>query len=87
MSYDNTNSGMMSRNDKKENDKQPDFKGFVDVEGVEYWLSAWVKTAGEQSKTPGRKFFSISLTPKNATGGNSETPAPASNDFDDDIPF
>jgi hypothetical protein len=27
MSYDNTNSGMLARNDKKETEKHPDFKG------------------------------------------------------------
>ena len=43
MSYDNTNSGMLARNDKKETEKHPDFKGSINVDGVEYWLSAWVR--------------------------------------------
>lgn len=84
--YDDTNSGMMSRNDNKTNENQPDFKGFVNVEGVEYWLSAWVKVAGEMAKNPGRKFFSISLTPKQEQA-NASAPAPPSSDFEDDIPF
>ena len=33
--YDNTNSGMLSRNDRKETEKHPDFKGFCDIEGTE----------------------------------------------------
>lgn len=85
--YDDTNSGMMSRNDNKTSDNQPDFKGFVNVEGTEYWLSAWVKVAGEMAKQPGRKFFSIALTPKEATRSADGTGAAAEPPLDDDIPF
>ena len=45
MSYDNTNSGMLARNDRKEKETHPDFKGSINVDGVDYWLSAWVKKA------------------------------------------
>ena len=91
--YDNTNTGMLSRNDRQEpGSKQPDFKGFADIEGTEYWISAWVKEAGPNSKNPGRKFFSLRFEPKNppaqaaapATGGQAPTPPPFD---DDDIPF
>ena len=89
--YDNTNTGMLSRNDRKEKDTHPDFRGFADIEGTEYWISAWVKEAGQQAKNPGRKFFSLRFEPKNppaqaaapAAGGQAST-AP---DYDDDIPF
>jgi hypothetical protein len=58
MSYDNTNSGMLARNDKKETEKHPDFKGSINVDGVDYWLSAWVREGKEGGKMEGRKFFS-----------------------------
>jgi hypothetical protein len=57
--YDNTNSGVLFRNDRRERDTQPEFTGNLDVGGVEYWLSAWVK----ESKA-GRKFFKLSVQPK-----------------------
>ena len=62
--YDNTNTGMLSRNDRKETEKHPDFKGFADIEGTEYWISGWIREAGPNSKTPGRKFFSLRFEPK-----------------------
>lgn len=49
--YDNTNSGFIGKNDKKTEDKHPDLKGSINIEGVEYWLSAW-----KNSKGYGMKF-------------------------------
>lgn len=64
MSYDNTNSGMLSRNDRKEQDNHPDFKGTINVEGVEYWLSGWMKEGKPGSKMEGRKYFSLAVKAK-----------------------
>lgn len=78
MSYDNTNSGVMFRNDKKATEKHPDFNGTIDVEGREYWLSSWVNESKD-----GRKYFKINLTPK-----ESQKPEPVPNNVpSDDIPF
>jgi hypothetical protein len=66
MTYDNTNSGMLARNDKKETEKHPDFKGSINVDGVEYWLSAWVREGKEGGKMEGRKFFSYLLARRNS---------------------
>lgn len=103
MTYDNTNSGLMYRNDDKQQDSHPDFKGSINVEGAEYWLSAWVKEGKEGGKFEGRKFFSIALKPKDAskyagnrtgstTQGKSNQGAPGVSgsgfdDMDDGIPF
>ena len=59
--YDNTNRGVLFKNDRKEKDTQPNMKGSINVEGVEYWVSAWTKE-GQNGK-----FISLSLTPKEAT--------------------
>ena len=45
--YDN--SGSLSRNDRKEQPNHPDYKGKATVDGVEYWLSGWIKE-GENGK-------------------------------------
>jgi len=93
MSYDNTNSGMLARNDRKESEKHPDFKGSINVDGKDYWVSAWVKEGKPGGKMEGRKYFSLSVTPKDdgttiqlrATGPT--PPAPKGFDqLDDDIP-
>jgi hypothetical protein len=85
--YDNTNRGALFRNDRKEKDSHPDHQGTINVEGVEYWLSAWVKTSKK-----GQKFFSLSVKPKEERAHTNDvkreaTTGPPPSDFDDDIPF
>ena len=88
MSYDNTNSGTLGKNRRKEKAEHPDYAGQINIDGTDYWLSAWIKVAGQQSKNPGEKFFSLSVRPKDAKPAGK--PAPKStgfDDMDDDIPF
>ena len=59
--YDNTNRGVLFKNDRKEKDNHPDYKGSINADGVEYWISAWMKEGAKG------KFMSFSLTPKEAT--------------------
>lgn len=86
--YDNTNTGMMMRNRNRETDKHPEFTGSINVDGVDFWLSAWVNTGKEGSKIAGQKYFHIKIKPKDSKPVGSK-PSPAFNDseFDDDIPF
>lgn len=83
--YDNTNSGILSRNERKEKDTHPDFTGQINVEGVDYWLSGWIKERRDGSG----KFFSLSVRRKEerASQGRRGPASPAAQDFDDDIPF
>lgn len=41
--FDNTNRGILFGNDRKEKDTQPDYRGKLNVEGKEYWISGWDK--------------------------------------------
>jgi hypothetical protein len=56
MSYDNTNRGQVWPNSKKEKETHPDFTGTVDVEGVEYWVSAWKRKPDANPKAPSLSF-------------------------------
>ena len=56
--YDPTNRGALFKNDRKEKESHPDYKGSINVDGVDYWLSAWLKE-GQKGK-----FFSMSIQPK-----------------------
>ena len=76
MEYDNTNSGVLFKNEKKNTDKHPDYRGTLDVEGVIYDVAGWIKTA----KSSGKKFLSIKISvpkPKPEV-----EPVPPSNEFD-----
>ena len=54
--YDNTNRGSVWINDKKLSDKHPDLSGSLDVDGVEYWVSAWKRKEGANPKAPVLSF-------------------------------
>jgi len=61
--YDNTNTGILARNERKEKDTHPDLQGSINVDGKEYWLSAWSKR-GKSGKLEGKPFFILSVKPK-----------------------
>ena len=80
--YDNTNSGALFKNDKKVTEKHPDYKGNVNADGTDYWLSAWLKTDKN-----GNKYMSLSLQPKNEDAMPAR-PAPKKVEPPaDDLPF
>lgn len=91
--YDNTNRGILSRNERKEKDTHADHRGSINVEGVEYWLDAWVKERNDGSG----KFFSLSVKRKDGQQAPAPKPGTASrpsepngsgfDDMDSDVPF
>lgn len=73
------NSGVLFKNDKKDNERAPEYKGNIMVDGQEYWLSAWIKE-GKSGK-----FMGLAVSPKDAQPPASK-PLPK-NLEDDSIPF
>lgn len=53
--YDN--SGALYVNDRKQKDSHPDRSGKATIDGVEYYVSAWIK----ESKKDGSKFLSLAF--------------------------
>lgn len=100
MAYDNTNRGAIWKNDDKREDNHPDFKGSINVDGREYWVSAWKRKEGASAKAPALSFsvklkemvvkepeqsISQRATPK---GPSEFGRNPSRNaDMDDEIPF
>lgn len=70
MAYDNNNTGLLARNKRKEKEEHPSHTGSINVEGKEYWLSAWVKEGKEGSKLAGEKFFSLAIKAKDTAQRN-----------------
>jgi len=95
------NSGILSKNERKGTDKHPDYTGSINVAGVDYWLSAWIK------RNDKGKFMSLSVKRKDKQpqqaapeyrkpsqdGAKARQLAPQRNnsggfeDMDSDIPF
>jgi hypothetical protein len=83
--YDNTNRGAIWKNDKKDTEKHPDFRGELNVNGAGFWVSAWRRAPGAPDKAPALSF---AVTPK-----DSQAVKPKSNEVfpkditEDDLPF
>ena len=76
------NSGVLFKNDKKESEKHPDYKGNITVGGQDYWLSAWIKE-GKSGK-----FMGLAVSPKEEYKAKpSERSKSTGFDSDDSMPF
>lgn len=91
--YDDRNRGQIWKNEKKRPDKQdPDFTGSLNVDGKDYWVSAWKRKEGAAERAP-----ALSFTVKQKDSKPAKADAPAQthgarasfkDDMDgDEIPF
>ena len=100
MAYDNTNRWTLNKNDRKEKETHPDYKGSINVDGVDYWLDGWIKDgangkfiSGSLKRKEARQGYSGSYNGDPATNrSGSVSNQPASRfetqaDLDDDVPF
>ena len=55
MSYDNTNSGAIFKNEKTK-ETQPDYKGKLNVQGKDFDVSGWIRTSKD-----GKSFLSLKI--------------------------
>ena len=60
MNYDPNMRGVLFKNDKKGNDKRPDYRGSCVINNVDMNVSGWIQT----SKKSGDKFMSLKFEPK-----------------------
>jgi hypothetical protein len=92
MTYDNTNRFALFKNNNKRNDRDAEYTGTVNIDGIEYWLNGWVKE-GQKGR-----FFSGTVKAKEQrrqeptrAAPRREDPIstgrPRNADLNDDIPF
>ena len=84
--HDNTNRGAIWKNPKKTTDKHPDFTGSLNVDGIEFWVSAWKRKDGASEKSPALSF---QIQPKEEVGQKATIGKRAPNSYGDmdEIPF
>jgi hypothetical protein len=76
--YSDENRGaLFSNKDRKETADHPDYTGNLNIDGNDYWLSAWLKKSKK-----GMTFMSLAARPKNAESAKETKP-----EFDDRVPF
>jgi len=78
--YDNTNRGVLFANKARKTDSQPNARGTLNVDGTEYWISAWTKTSQN-----GERYQSLSIQPKEERQPIASEPD--AEPFNDEIPF
>lgn len=84
MAYDNTNQFALFKNDKGENPKRPDYTGTINIDGMEFQLSAWIREGAKG------KFMSGTVQPKRDARQPAETQSRTNvpnEDFDSEVPF
>ena len=81
MEYNNENRGALFKNERRDDEKFPNYKGSLNVEGVDFWISAWLKESKD-----GAKFMSLSIKAKDQKEAKSPTKR-SPKDFDEDAPF
>ena len=76
--YDNNNRGVLFKNDRKEKETHPDFRGNIEVNGVEFYIKGWKKVSAKDVP-----FISLAVDAKEP----SKPKAPAPVDVNDNDPF
>ena len=78
------NRGVLFKNNRKEKETQPTHTGSINIEGKEYYLSAWVN----ESKS-GNRYFSISAKAKGQSADHQPSPQEevVVDELNDEVPF
>ena len=76
------NSGSLFKNDKKEKDTHPDYRGDCTVNGVKKSIGAWIK-----KDKNGKSFISLSFGEPFQKTDKAEPKKDVFDDLDDNLPF
>ncbi len=92
--FDKTNKGTLRKNDKKQEDWHPDYRGQVNVEGADFWIDATLKQWED-----GTRYMALKVRRKEPRSDAALAPAPAARapareaprqtrvQLDDEVPF
>jgi len=68
------NSGVLFKNDKKEEPTHSDYRGDADVEGITYWVNAWINEYTDKHTGEKRKYLAFTLKRKTVRNPPLEKP-------------
>ena len=95
--FDNTNKGALFVNDRKDTDKHPDWKGSININGVEHWISGWARSTARgnvislalgEPKQQAAAQARPQAKPQAAPQRQAQKAAPSGFDsMDDDVPW
>lgn len=63
--YSNENTGVLFQNDKDGNEKRPDYRGKLNVEGVDFEIAGWKRLS-----KAGKPFLSLKISEPRQTSGS-----------------
>lgn len=87
MEYDNTNTGASFKNDNKLEDWHADFRGSINVDGVDYWIdNKWHPPKDGKKGYMRHKLKPKEVRPSQAPAQSTQPAAPVE-DFSDDVPW
>jgi len=87
MEYNNTNRGQIWKNEDRKSDTHPHFKGSMDIDGVEYWVSAWTRKPDANPKSPALTFSFKKKEDKQDDQIHKTDSVSVVDGFNDKIPF
>ena len=76
------NSGAIFKNDKKQKETHPDYRGKINVEGKEFEIALWLKESAK-----GMKYFSVAISEPYTPEQPAQREQAPINTNDDDLPF
>jgi hypothetical protein len=74
MIYDDVDKGVLFKNHRKAKDTDPDYTGNLNANGIQYWLSGWLRESRN-----GVEYLSLSVKKKTATAGKTDGALNANN--------
>lgn len=86
--YDNANTGVLFRNEKRPGKRDPDYRGSAEPvcahcrKTTPMWVDSWIN-----EKSSGEKYMRLKYKPKEARTTPTPEPEPVPESFNDDIPF
>jgi hypothetical protein len=80
------NTGSLFRVEDRKSDTHPEYSGSALIEGVEYFVDAWVNEVKSGAKA-GKKYFSFKFKPKQQSGGSSRQQTQSAPIDDSGVPF